>query len=450
MIRVPRDFKPLVDGLSAATRKPQTARRLTFFFAAAILVVGNRTVSAVLRLLSLVEPINPSTYDRLFSHRQWSACKLAKIIATFVINRFVPEGEIRVVGDETVDGHRGKKVYGKARHRDAVRSSHSHTVYRYGHKWIVLAILVQLPYTNRPMALPVVIALYRDQKTNTVEGRRHKTAAELMCGLLAMLIHWFPERKFAFAGDNAYGTHAMARFAARHKRRLKLVSKIVEDANLFAPPPKRKKCKSGRPPVKGRPLPSPKDVAKSERGGKRIRVRWYGGGWRNVMVYTGVGCWYKSGKGIVSIRWVYVIDLDGTHRDECFFSTDPAMPPAAIIEMYGGRWNIETTFQEMREHFGLETTCGWSKQTVLRMAPSLFLLYTIVVLFYDTMPQSSTHHRRRNWAGKQGITLSDMMISVRLHLWCEWVFTQVPGGRAVQKLPRPIRKLLDFGLAQAA
>ncbi len=241
MLRVPRDFKPLVDDLSAATRKPQTARRLTFFFAAAILVVGNRTVSAVLRLLSLVEPINPSTYHRLFSHRQWSACKLAKIIATFVINRLVPEGEIRVVGDETVDGHRGKKVYGKARHRDAVRSSHSHTVYRYGHKWIVLAILVQLPYTNRPMALPVVIALYRDQKTNNAQGRRHKTAAELMCGLLAMLMHWFPERKFVFAGDNAYATHAMARFAARHKRRLTLVSKIVEDANLFAPPPKRKK-----------------------------------------------------------------------------------------------------------------------------------------------------------------------------------------------------------------
>jgi hypothetical protein len=26
--------------------------------------------------------------------------------------------------------------------------------------------------------------------------------------------------------------------------------------------------------------------------------------------------------------------------------------PEAIIELYGGRWNIETTFQEMREYFG--------------------------------------------------------------------------------------------------
>lgn len=148
-----------------------------------------------------------------------------------------------------------------------------------------------------------------------------------------------------------------------------------------------------------------------------MRVRRYGGGWRNVKVFTGLGCWcwYQSGKGIVEIRWVYVLDLDGTHREECLFGTDPAMSPGAIIEVHGGRWNIETTFQEMRKHLGLETTRGWSKGTVLRMAPCLFLMYTIVVLFYDPMPASSTHLRRRHWVGKESVTLSNMIISVRHH-----------------------------------
>ena len=129
----------------------------------------------------------------------------------------------------------------------------------------------------------------------------------------------------------------MSRFAVRHAGRLTLVTKIVADANLFARPPKRRAGTNGRPPVKGRSLPRPKAVAKSGKGGKKMRVRWYGGGWRNANVFTGVGCWCKSGKGIVEIRWVYVIDLDGTHREECFFSTDPSMSPEAIIEMYGGR-----------------------------------------------------------------------------------------------------------------
>lgn len=455
MIQTPKEFAPLLESLVDTFRRPDTARRIVFFFAAAILTVGDRTVSHVLRLLSLLEKLNPSTYHRLFSSRRWKSWPLADAVAKFVLERFVPDGVVRLCGDETVDGHRGKKVYGKARHRDAVRSAHSHTVYRYGHKWIVLAILVELPYTNRPFALPVLVALYRDKKTNAAEGRRHKTPAELMCGLLAVLMHWFPDRTFVFAGDAAYGTHEMARFAHRHRRRLSLVSKFVPDANLFAPPPKRKTGqrgprKAGRPRVKGRALPKPQDVVAKKKKGKRLRVRWYGGAWRNVEVITGSGHWYKSGKGLVPVLWVFVRDLDGTHRDEYFFTTNTTLSAKAVIEMYGGRWNIETTFQELRAHLGLETTRGWSRQTVLRMAPCLFLLYTLVVLFYDTLPWSNPHVRQTRWVGKQAVTFSDMIVSVRHYLWTAWIFAQVPGGQAVQKLPAPIRAVLDYGLAQAA
>jgi hypothetical protein len=374
---------------------------------------------------------------------------LAYVIAKFVIERFAPEGTIRLCGDETVDGHRGKKVYGKGRHRDAVRSSHSHTVYRYGHKWIVLAILVDLPYTDRPFALPILVALYRSKQCNEQEGRRHKTPAELMCGLLAVLIRWFPERRFVFAGDSAYGTHPMARFAHRHRKHVSLVSKFIPDANLFEPPARRNRRNVGRPRVKGKALPKPEEVVARKKA-KKGRVRRYGGSWRDVETVTGKGHWYKSGQGIVPVLWVFVRDLSGTHRDEYFFTTDTSMSAKAVIEMYGGRWNIETTFQEMRSQLGLETTRGWTQLTVLRMAPCLFCLYTIIVTFYDTLPWSSPHLRETGWIGKEATTFSDMMVTVRRYFWMEWIFAQVPGGEAVQKLSKPVRIILDYGLAQAA
>ncbi len=260
MIHVPHDFKPLLQNLVDTFRRPATARRFVLFFLAAMLTTGDRTVSNVLRLLSLIETVNPSTRHRMFSHRRWQSRPLAYAITKFVLDRFVPQGPVKICGDETVDGHRGKKVYGKARHRDAVRSANSHTVYRYGHKWSVLAILIKLPYTNRPFALPVLVALYRSKQCNAEEGHRHKTPVDLMCGLLATLMHWFPERKFVFSGDGAYGTHQMTRFAHRHRKRLTLVSKFSADANLFAPPPKRRNAKAGRPRVKGKALPSPAQV----------------------------------------------------------------------------------------------------------------------------------------------------------------------------------------------
>ncbi len=87
--------------------------------------------------------------------------------------------------------------------------------------------------------------------------------------------------------------------------------------------------------------------------------------------------WHKACEGLVPIRWVYVHDKTGTHRDDYFFTTDLKLTPRQII--FTGRWSIETMFQEVRAYLGLETTCGWTQKTVLRAAPALFGLYTLVV-----------------------------------------------------------------------
>lgn len=449
MICVPKSFVPLRDQLMNSFSRPATGKRVMFLMLAAILVSGNRTVANLLRLIGLLGRVNPSTYHRVLSHRRWNATRLARIIIGFILDHYAPRGVVRLCGDETIDGHRGKKVYGKARHRDAVRSSHSHTVFRYGHKWIVLAILLELPFCRRPFALPILVALYRDKATNAKEGRRHKTPVELMCGLLALLMRWFPERKWQFAGDGGYGTHEFARFAYRHRKRLALVSKFFAEANLYRDPPKRKAGTNGRPRTKGAALPKPASVVRRSKA-KRLKVRWYGGGWRNIEVVTGRGNWFKSGYPLVPVLWVFVRDLSGTHRDEYFFTTDLSLSAKAVIEMYGARWNIETTFQEMRSYLGLETTRGWSRTTVLRMAPCLFVLYTLVVLFYDMLPANRRAKPIIQWTGKDTVAFSDMITSVRRYLWMEWVFAQVPGGEGVRKLSAPTRKLIDYGIAQAA
>ncbi len=161
------------------------------------------------------------------------------------------------------------------------------------------------------------------------------------------------------------------------------------------------------------------------------------------------GHWYKSGDGLVPIRWVFVRDRDGTHRDEFFFSTDPTLDPVTIIETYTARWNLETTFQELRALLGLETTRGWCRNTVLRLAPCLFGLYSVVVLLYQALPETR-REGRVEWPGKTGVTFSDALMAVRRWLWREWVFPQAGVAPVVQKLPEPVQDLLFYGLAPAA
>ena len=171
-----------------------------------------------------------------------------------------------------------------------------------------------------------------------------------MCRLLRLVLTRFPDRAFVFVGDAGYGTHEVARFCHRHRARLTLVSKLHPDANLFEPPPPY--AGKGRPRVKGERLPKPRQAVAAAARLTRLAVGWYGGGTRRVATVTGTGHWYKAGAGLVPIRWVFVRDLTGTHRDEYFFTTEPDLTPAGVIENYAGRWNIETTFQECRAHLG--------------------------------------------------------------------------------------------------
>ena len=441
---LPAEARPLALALLPVFTNPTYHRFLTLT-AAAILTAGRRTVANVLRTVGDLAPGHDASYRRVLSAAKWSGLELGCALTRFLLAHVVPDGAVDLVGDDTVDGHPGAKVYGKGRHRDAVRSSHRYTAWRYGHKWVVLAVLVKFPFAARRWALPVLVDLYRTPEVSTAEGIRHRTPAQLMCRLLRLVLIRFPDRVFVFAGDSGFGTHEVARFCHRHRRRLTLVSKLHPDANLFAPPPPY--AGNGRPRVKGERVPKPRQAAATARR-DRLTVAWYGGGTRAVEAATGTGHWYKGGNGLVPIRWVFVRDATGTHRDEYLFTTDTARTADAVVGTYCGRWSIETTFQECRSCVGVESTRGRSRRTVLRAAPCLFGLYTVVAVLYHLLPEGK-RAGAVSWPGKETVTFSDALTAVRRAVWTDGVFRQAHVGGAIAELPANVRDLLLSGLTPA-
>lgn len=106
-------------------------------------------------------------------------------------------------------------------------------------------------------------------------------------------------------------------------------------------------------------------------------------------------------------------------------------------------------FQEVRAYLGLETTCGWTQKTVLRAAPSLFGLYTLVVLLYLQLPKRA-RGTSIEWSGKKNITFSDAISAVRRWLWLHWAFENYGDHQPFAKLSAPTQKLVLYALAQAA
>lgn len=448
-MHVPACAMPVLTMFRPAFSAP-TYRRFLVLTLAAVLTTGRRTITNLLRTARSQAPGHMSAYHRVFSQRRWSAWALARALITFLLDHVLPPGPVLLAGDDTVAEHPGPQVFGKGRHRDGVRSTHSYTAYRWGHKWVVLSVLVKLPFATRPWALPVLVALYRPPERDRVHRRRHKTPAHIARLLLARLMRWFPERHFIIMGDTGYGTSETARFCRRHHRHLTLVSKFYGDAALYEPPPPRRRRTIGRPRVKGRKLPSPQEVVARSAHRTRLIVAWYGGTSRDIEIVTGTGHWYRIGEALVAVRWVYIHDCTGMHRDEYLFTTDLSLGPQQIVECYTQRWSIETTFQECREYLKLESAKSYSQQTVLRFTPCLFGLYTLVVLFYLQLPHPSSTLRAVLWQGKSTVTFSDMMTCVRRALWVHWCFHTQADAQAFSKLSPSLQETILYALAPAA
>lgn len=448
MNRIPNVISSLFNEF-AREFTPTVWQRFLSLMTAAILVHGRRTIWRLLQCGAVHQEGHFSSYHRVFSQRRWSSVGLTRRLALAVVDRFAPAGVLQLVGDDTVSQHRGASVYGKGCHRDAVRSSHNHLVHRWGHKWVVLALRVKVQGARRTWALPVLVALYRTPEESTRLGLRHKTPPELMQGLLCVWLRWFPQRKSVFSADGGFATHRLSQFASKHSVQLSLVSKIVPGAVLHELPSGRQPGRLGRPRIIGKRLPSPEQAVAQSTIRRRLNVQWYGGGVRRVEIASGTGNWYRQGRGLVKIRWVYVRDLTGDHRDEYFYSTDAAMSAAKIIEAFVGRWDIEVMFEEMREHLGLETTRGRAKNTVLRAEPCLFMLYTLIVLWYVHIGSSSNSAILYHWPGKSSITFTDTIASVRRSVWENYIFQQPEFGGHVEKLPAQTRKAILDALSLA-
>jgi len=149
--------------------------------------------------------------------------------------------------------------------------------------------------------------------------------------------------------------------------------------------------------------------------------QWYNAQQRKLLTATGTAVWYHAGIPPVPIRWVLVRDPTGEHEPAAFLSTDLDATPATILDWFVSRWRVETTFQEVRTHLGVETQRQWSDLAILRTTPALLGLFSLITVWADGLARDTTTALRPNaaaWYRKQEPTFSDAIAAVRRVLWC--------------------------------
>ncbi len=109
-----------------------------------------------------------------------------------------------MVIDETLERRWGAHISKRGHYRDSARSSRQRSVSSPGLRWIVLAVVVQVPWTRQRWALPFLTVLATTPGVSHQLGLRHKTLSIRAHQLVSLVRHWLPGVPIKLMGDLAY------------------------------------------------------------------------------------------------------------------------------------------------------------------------------------------------------------------------------------------------------
>jgi hypothetical protein len=420
----------------------------------AILAPGKRTVASALRAVSLEDERRFCRYHRVLSRAVWSSREASRVLLGLLVEAFVPEGPLVLGIDDTLERRRGKKICAKGIYRDPVRSSRQHFVKTSALRWVCLALLVPVPWASRVWSLPFLSALAYSERYAEEQGKRHKTLTDWAGQLLLLVRRWYPEREIVAVADGGYAALKLLDRCRSLSEPITFITRLRLDAALYKPAPPRHCGQIGRPRLKGDRLPNLSVLAEDPTTdwAPITLNNWYGNSKRTIEIVSGTALWYSTGLPAVPLRWVLIRDPQEEFETQALLCTDLAAEPEQIISWFVRRWQMETTFQEVRQRLGFETQRQWSEKALRRTAPALLGLFSLVTLLaHRHMAEGAQIVRKAAWYDKAHPTFSDALALVRRQLWArEETFYRSSRESDTVKVPREFMERLTDAICYAA
>jgi DDE superfamily endonuclease len=384
---------PLVEGLTPAFTQPSAVIAGQLLLAW-LLCLGRHTLRRVAESAHPDQVPDHSRrhgldcYYNFFERSAWTPQGVAHAVGVLILTHLRCFGPLTLLVDDTLAHKRGKSVWGLGWFRDAVASTQKRVATASGHNWVVLAVAVCVPFTNAPiLALPLLARLH-------LPGPAQPSCANLAGALLREVLGWWPERRFTLIGDGAYATKGLL---AELDERVTFVGRMRGDAAVYDPQvPPAPRGQRGRKAKKGARLPKPKEAA-AQADRKRLPVGpWV---WQEVAV-TVYGCarslraltyqvvWPRV-LGYRAIQVVVVRDPSGRMRDCYLFTTDLQASLSWVITMFAWRWAIEVLFRASKQVLDLEAPQQWSRASVEKVAPWVWSIQSVVMVWYITAGHES-------------------------------------------------------------
>jgi hypothetical protein len=439
MLTLPEEYDRLIRMFMPIFSK-RIWQRVQVLLMGAILVRGQRTVTAALRIMGLSHDTHFQNYHRVLNRAVWSSLQVSRVLLGLLVSTFAARGPLVLGLDDTIERRWGAKIRARGIYRDPVRSSHGHFVKASGLRWLSLMLLVPIPWAQRVWALPFLTALAPSERYYRARKRAPKKLTDWARQMLLQVRHWLPERQVVVVADQSFAVLELLYRMSQLAKPICMITRLRLDAALYQPAPPRKEGQKGRPRLKGARLPTLQAVLEDAQTlWCEISMRtWYAQGQRRIEVTSGTAVWYHTGKPPLPIRWVLIRDPKGKFKPQALLCTDAQVSPEQIVTWFVRRWQVEVTFQEVRTHLGVETQRQWSDLAIARTTPALLGLFSLITLLaHPAAQRGQLPVQQTAWYAKPLPTFADALAVVQDQLGRHLYFHLSLPQADMLKIPLP-------------
>ncbi len=347
-----------------------------------------------------------AAFHRVFANAKWSPDKLGLAVFSLILTLIGDEKIIPLAIDDTLARKRGLKVFGVGMHHDPLLSSRKKAIVNWGHSWVVMGVLLELPFRKGHwFCLPIIFRLYRNKKTVAREKGVYKTRPELAVETLNLLCKCYENRRFHLVADSAYCGKSVVKQLPKN---CGMTGRAHLGAALYTEAPKTNG--RGRPRKKGERLATPRQMLEGKTRGLTVNIY----GRKETMEIAEKKCLWYSVADERKMNIVAVKPTTGGRKEQAFFSTDSDATAETILTEYSCRWAVEVAFQDTKGHLGFEEPQGWSRKAVERTAPTAMLLYSLVLIWFSKQPCHKIKFLLRPWyRQKHEICFTDILRVLR-------------------------------------
>jgi hypothetical protein len=363
------------------------------------ILARRHTVSSAL-LIQEDLPKHFSAYHRLFAAARWSLDAIGLALLKLIRHTFLaPDAPVFLVVDDTLCRKRGRRVYGAGMHYDPLLtgrklSNANRSLKSRGHCWVVLGLVLQFPFRRgHYYCLPLLFRLCLNHKSADKHRRVYRSRPQLAMQMLGKVCSELPQVPFHLLVDSAYGGQQTLRDLPGN---CQMTARWILNARLNEPAPPPSGAR-GRRPKRGRALGKSGELLDPR--SDRTELQLYGRHQR-LRVTDVAACLFTVPERLLRVVASEPLSEGGRPRSKqraVYYSTVWAASAQQVLSWYAMRWSIEVTFHDAKQQLGLAQPQGWSERAVRRLAPTLLLLYSVVVLWFAAEGHRHYRPRRGRW-----------------------------------------------------